>query len=143
MNPFLIACVLVGLLALATVIGLVLRTQDGRIRHSDGRTIVRVKDVPGIWRLGDGATLLQFSTEVCTPCRTTHTVLDGIAAERNNVSHVDLDVTNRPDLASRFRIFQTPTTLILDEKGVVRARIGGAPRRDTVRAELDRILVSA
>ncbi|MCU1439775.1 MAG: thioredoxin [Rhodoglobus sp.] len=143
MNPLLVIVALAGLVALATGLGFAWRSQQGRVRHTDGRTIVRVADVPGVRRFAAGATLLQFSTEVCAPCASTRVVLGDLASTRRNVTHVDLDVTNRPDLASRFHIMQTPTTLILDRKGVVRARIGGAPRRDDLTAELDRILVAA
>jgi thiol-disulfide isomerase/thioredoxin len=143
MNPALVVAVLAGLVALATGLGLAWRSQQGRVRRSDGRTVVRVSDVPGVRRFASGATLLQFSTEVCAPCASTRVVLGKVASARRNVSHVDLDVTHRPDLATRFHIMQTPTTLILDRKGVVRARIGGAPRRDDLTAELDRILVAA
>ena len=143
MNPVTVVIVLLGLVAVATALGLAWQSQQGRVRHADGRTIVRVRDLPGVRRFGSGATLLQFSTEVCAPCRATHTVLDGLATELSSVTHVDLDVTHRPDLAARFHIMQTPTTLILDRRGVVRARIGGAPRIDSLRAELDRILVAA
>lgn len=143
MNPALIAVALVALVALATVLGLIWRSQQGRIRHTDGRTVIRAGDVPGVRRLASGATLLQFSTEVCAPCASTRTLLGALASERRGVSHIDLDVTHRPDLASRFHIMQTPTTLILDRKGVVRARIGGAPKRESLRDELDRILLPA
>jgi thiol-disulfide isomerase/thioredoxin len=143
MNPAAALLVVLGLVALSTSLGVVWRSQQGRVRHTDGRTIVRVGDVPGVRRFASGATLLQFSTEVCAPCATTRVVLGDVASGRENVSHIDLDVTNRPDLASRFHILQTPTTLILDRKGVVRARIGGAPRKAELTAELDRILVAA
>lgn len=143
MNPVLVLVVLLGLVAVATALGFAWKSQQGRVHRVDGRTVVRVKDVPGIRRFGSGATLLQFSTEVCSPCRATHSVLDGLATELPSVTHVDLDVTHRPDLAAQFRIMQTPTTLILDRRGVVRARIGGAPRIDLLRAELDSILTSA
>ena len=143
MNAGLVVVVLVALVGLATALGFTWKSQQGRVRRADGHTVVRVKDVPGIRRFGSGATLLQFSTEVCAPCKATHTVLDGLAAERGSVTHVDLDVTHRPDLAAQFNIMQTPTTLILDRRGVVRARIGGAPRMDSLRAELERILVAA
>jgi hypothetical protein len=69
-------------------------------------------------------------------------MLGAIATETAGVQHIDLDLTHRPDLASQFSILQTPTTLILDARGVVRARIGGAPRRDEVRAALSLILAS-
>ena len=93
--------------------------------------------------LGERATLLQFSTEVCAPCRATARVLGELADSTDAVAHVDLDVTHRPDLAARYRVLQTPTTLILDRDGAVRARIGGAVRRDLVVAELDRVLHEA
>jgi thiol-disulfide isomerase/thioredoxin len=143
MNPVLVVVLLVALVAAATGLGLFWQSQQGRIRRADGNTVIRLRDLPGIRRFGSGATLLQFSTEVCAPCRATHTVLGGIAAERAGITHLDLDVTNRPDLAARFHIMQTPTTLILDRKGVVRARIGGAPRRESLSAELDRILIGS
>jgi len=142
MNPALVAAVLVALVGVSTVLGFVWKRGQGRIAHTNGRTVIRASDVPGIRRLSSGATLLQFSTEVCAPCKATHAVLGDVAAQRSNVTHIDLDVTHRPDLASQFKIMQTPTTLILDRKGVVQARIGGAPRREALHAELDRILAS-
>ena len=140
MNPILVIAVLLGLVAGTTAFGFVWRNAQGRIRHSDDGTVVRVSDLPGVRRFARGATLLQFSTEVCAPCKAAHVVLGDVASGRPGVDHVDLDLTHRPDLASRFNILQTPTTLILDRKGVVRARIGGAPRRDALTLELDRIL---
>lgn len=142
MNPALVGVLLLGLVAASTVLGIAWRASQGKARAVNATTVVSAADLPGADRLGSGATLLQFSTEVCSPCRATHAVLDGIATELNTVTHVDLDVTHRPDLAARYRIMQTPTTLILDHTGTVRARIGGAARRDTVRAELDRILTT-
>lgn len=143
MSPIAVSLVLLGLVALATATGLLWRSAQGRVHRTDGRTVVRAADVPGLRRFPRGATLLQFSTEVCAPCAPTRVVLGELAAQRVGVTHVDLDVTHRPDLANRFRVLQTPTTLILDRKGVVRARIGGAPRRTELAAELDRILEAA
>lgn len=135
--------VVVGLVTASTVLGLVWQSRQGRVSHPHDRAVVRAAEVPGLRRLARGATLVQFSTEVCAPCAVTRTVLEEVASARAGVSHVDLDVTRQPDLVSRFRIMQTPTTLILDRAGVVRARIGGAPRSDAVHAELDRILAPA
>jgi thiol-disulfide isomerase/thioredoxin len=134
MNPLAIV-IPVGLVALATLLGLVWKARTGRVRTVSGET-VSLSEVP----LRGRATLLQFSTEVCAPCVPTRRVLAALAEELDGVHHVDLDVTRRPDLASQFNILQTPTTLILDRRGVVRARIGGAPRVAEVRAALDLIL---
>jgi Thiol-disulfide isomerase and thioredoxins len=133
-----VALVLAGLVLAATGLGVLHRATQGRARTvADSRTV----SIAGV-ALGDRATLLQFSTEVCAPCKATARVLDDVAARTPDVAHVDLDVTHRPELASRYRVLQTPTTLILDRDGVVRARIGGAVRRDVVVAELEKVLAA-
>ena len=137
MNALAIASILVGLVALATVLGLVWKARTGRVREVHG-DVVRLPEVP----IEGRATLLQFSTEVCAPCVPTRRVLGEIAASTDGVSHVDLDVTHRPDLAAKFNVLQTPTTLILDRTGAIRARIGGAPRQADVRAALEEILAA-
>jgi thiol-disulfide isomerase/thioredoxin len=134
-----VGLVLASLVAGATLLGVAYRTAQGRVRRLASCRVVAIDGV----ELGERATLLQFSTEVCAPCRSTARVLDQIASSHVDVEHVDLDVTHRPELAARYRVLQTPTTLILDADGAVRARIGGAVRRDIVRAELDRVLAVA
>lgn len=143
MNAFVIVGLLVGLVALATALGLAHRRLNGRIRSVEAGIVVRSADLPGVDRLGSRATLLQFSTEVCAPCRPTRTLLGSIAGESVDVRHIDVDLTHLPAVASRFNILQTPTTFILDGQGIVRARIGGPPRRTEVREALDRILSPA
>jgi hypothetical protein len=137
MNPLAVLATLVGLVAFATVIGLIWKNRTGRVRRVDGQ-VVRLPEVP----LDARATLLQFSTEVCAPCVPTRRVLGQIAASTEGVNHVDFDLTHRPDVAAQFNVLQTPTTLILDRAGVIRARIGGAPRQSDVRAALDTILAA-
>ena len=127
-----IALILLGLVATATALGLVWRASQGRVHRATGH-------IAGV-ELGSVATLLQLSSEVCAPCRATAKVLGGI--HENGVRHVEVDIADRPDLARQFNILQTPTTLILDASGIVRARIGGAVRRDTVIAELERVLAA-
>jgi thiol-disulfide isomerase/thioredoxin len=136
-----VALALGSLVLAATLLGVWHRATQGRARTiSPGRNgDARIVSIDGV-ALGGRATLLQFSTEVCAPCKSTARVLDDLAARTEDVAHVDLDVTHRPELASRYRVLQTPTTLILDADGAVRARIGGAVRRDVVVAELDRVL---
>ncbi|MEZ5190998.1 MAG: thioredoxin family protein [Schumannella sp.] len=124
-----VALALAGLVALATLLGLLWRASQGRVRLAAGA-------VTGV-ELGGRATLLQLSTEVCAPCRATARVLGALST--HDVRHVEVDIAHRPDLVDRFNVLQTPTTLILDRDGVVRARIGGAVRRDVVAAELEKV----
>ena len=137
MTPLAVISVLAALVVLATVLGLIWRAQNGRVRTSTGDQTISGVDVAA--ELGATATLLQFSSEVCAPCVSTHRVLDRVAAETAGVAHVKVDIVQHPGLVARFNILQTPTTLVLDNRGVVRSRIGGAARPDTVRAELARI----
>ena len=137
--PALVAAL--ALVAAASVIGFVLRSRSGRVRHGSGDT-VRAADVAAGAPFGDRATLVQFSTEFCSRCPQTRTLLSEVAASRHGVVHLDVDLTHRPDLARRFSVLQTPTTLVLDGNGAVRARIGGAPRRTELVHELDTVLRS-
>ena len=145
MTPITDFAILLGLVAAATALGLLWRATTGRVRsvNSNHDTVIRVSELSPDAVAGRAATLLQFSTEVCAPCATTHTLLDGLAREIDDVRHVDVDITSRPEIASRFNLLQSPTTFILDATGVVRARIGGAPRPAEVRAALDRIRSAA
>lgn len=120
---------LIALVAFATVLGMLWRATQGRVRTASG-------SVSGV-DLGPRATLLQLSTEVCAPCRSTARVLGELSDD--DVRHVEVDIAERPDLVSRFNVLQTPTTLILDRDGIVRARIGGAVRRDVIVAELEKV----
>jgi thiol-disulfide isomerase/thioredoxin len=142
MNTLVIIAILLGLVALATVLGLVWKARTGRVNTTSRQTrngdAVNLPEVP----LNGRATLLQFSTEVCAPCVPTRRVLGQIAASTDGVDHIDLDLTHRPDLAAQFNVLQTPTTFILDRDGVIRARIGGAPRQADVRAALESILAA-
>ncbi len=137
-----VVIVLGALVAGSTLLGFLYLAFNGRVRRTSGREVVRAKEV-GATALGSKATLLQLSTEICAPCRTANRVLGTIAKERFSVKHLDVDLGLRPDLATRFGVLQTPTILILDGYGRVRARIGGAPRPEVVRGELDRILEAA
>ncbi|HEY4269411.1 MAG TPA: thioredoxin family protein [Galbitalea sp.] len=137
MNPGIVAAIIVALVALSTALGLLWRARTGRVRAVDGH-IVDLPEVP----IGGKATLLQFSTEVCAPCVPTRRVLGEIATATEGVTHVDFDLTHRPDIAAQFNVLQTPTTFILDAYGTIRARIGGAPRPADVRAALDTILAA-
>ncbi|TFB72575.1 thioredoxin [Cryobacterium glaciale] len=138
MNPLEAIGLLFALLAATTVLGLVWRARQGRVASVAG-DIITPADVASPTAFGPAATLVQFSTELCARCPGTRRLLDAVAEQRPGVVHVDVDLTHRPDLANRFAVLQTPTTLILDGSGRVRARVGGAPSRADISATLDAI----
>ena len=86
--------------------------------------------------LGERATLLQFSSAFCAPCRTTRVVLADVASLVPGVAHVEVDAEQHLDLVRRLHIQRTPTTLILDPQGRELSRASGAPRKQDVLAAL-------
>lgn len=88
--------------------------------------------LPGGTTLGERATLLQFSTAFCAPCRATRRILAEVAAVVPGVTHVEIDAEHHLDLVRRARVLRTPTTLVLDATGREVTRAAGAPRKEQV-----------
>lgn len=127
-----------ALVVVAVGAGVVFRRTQGRARSVDSVEIVDPRRL-GADGLGEEATLLQFSTEMCARCPGVHRMLSDIADDREGVRHLDVDLTHRPDIAQHFRVLQTPTTLVLDRHGAIRTRFGGTPGRAVVELELSRL----
>jgi thiol-disulfide isomerase/thioredoxin len=87
-------------------------------------------------QLGERATLLQFSSAFCAPCRTTRRVLEDVAGMVPGVRHLEVDAEHHLDLVRRLGILRTPTTLVLDPHGREISRATGAPTRQAVVASL-------
>lgn len=134
-----------ALVILGTAAGLYWQAKTGRakrVRAGEQVDLVKLEAVRNgkpVTKFGRGGTALQFSTEVCSQCRQTARLLGQIEAERKDFLHIEVDVTNRLDLAAHFKVLQTPTTLILDSNGLVRARIGGAPKPNVIQEELKKL----
>ncbi|MFT4052399.1 MAG: thioredoxin family protein [Microbacterium sp.] len=130
--------ILAALLAATLGVGGYLRWRQNRPRRIDPAEVVEPRRL-GADALGERATLLQFSTEMCGRCPGVHRTLGAIADEREGVLHLDVDLTHRPDIAKHFHVLQTPTTLILDRDGVIQTRFGGTPSRTAIELELSRV----
>ncbi|MDT3438682.1 MULTISPECIES: thioredoxin family protein [unclassified Pseudofrankia] len=76
---------------------------------------------------GERATLLQFSTAFCAPCRTTRTVLADVARIVPGVAHVEVDAEDNLELVRQLGIRRTPTVLVLDGHAREISRASGAP----------------
>ena len=87
-------------------------------------------------RLGDRATLLQFSSAFCAPCRATRRTLSEVAAVVPGVEHLEVDAEHHLELVRSLGILRTPTTLVLDAAGREVTRAAGAPRKEQVLAAL-------
>ncbi|WP_030173505.1 TlpA family protein disulfide reductase [Spirillospora albida] len=131
-----------AVLAAATVFGLVRRHRDGRLRARDGKdavTDILGPDDIGV-PLGEKATLVQFSSAFCAPCRATRRVLGEVTEMVAGVAHVELDAEANLELVRRLNVVRTPTVVVLDASGRVVRRASGAPRKADVIAALGGVI---
>ena len=118
--------------------GLARRVNNGeQVDLSSLRTIKNGKPVT---KFGEKLTLLQFSSEFCSSCQQTSVLLESIEKAHTGVLHIDVDITDKLDLAKTFNILTTPTILILNSKGGVVSRIVGAPKLATMELEIERLV---
>ncbi|QKV91443.1 thioredoxin family protein [Streptomyces sp. NA02950] len=86
--------------------------------------------------LGRRATLVQFSSAFCQPCRATRRTLGEVAAMVDGVAHLEIDAEASLELVRALDIDRTPTVLVLDASGRIVRRASGQPRRADVIAAL-------
>jgi thiol-disulfide isomerase/thioredoxin len=129
--------VAVAVLGAATVLGLTRWARDGRMRvrgRAGVSATIRAVDI-GV-DLGERATLVQFSSAFCAPCRATRRVLAEVTAMVEGVVHVDLDAEAHLDLVRALKVVRTPTVFVVDATGRIVRSASGAPRKADVLAAL-------
>jgi thiol-disulfide isomerase/thioredoxin len=130
----------VAALAVASAVGLWLRRSSRRLATrstASNRADHVVLDAADLGAdLGERATLVQFSTAFCQPCRATRRILDDVSRQVDGVRHVEIDAESHLDLVRRLDVRRTPTVLVLDPRGRVVRRASGQPRPVDVIAAL-------
>ncbi|WP_007514320.1 thioredoxin family protein [Pseudofrankia sp. EUN1h] len=99
--------------------------EDQPVEPSSGSLAAELAALGG--RAGQRATLLQFSTAFCAPCRTTRAVLADVARIVPGVAHVEVDAEANLELVRQLGIRRTPTVLVLDAAAREISRASGAP----------------
>jgi thiol-disulfide isomerase/thioredoxin len=126
-------------LALASAYGFWYRASRGAIRSN--------KAIPGHHltaatlgeELGSRATMVQFSSAFCAPCRATHSLLSQMVVPMSDVKHIHIDAESHLELVRQLDIRSTPTTIFLNSKGIEVGRAAGTPKREQVIAALNAI----
>jgi thiol-disulfide isomerase/thioredoxin len=130
--------IVAAVLIIALAYGFVDRSRTGKVNvKEDSRHQVSASEIGS--ELGEVATVLQFSSAFCTPCRATRSTLSSVISHYPKIKHVEVDAESKLDLVRRLDIRQTPTTLFLNSEGKEIARAVGAPKRDQVVNALARI----
>jgi thiol-disulfide isomerase/thioredoxin len=137
-------------LAAATVFGLIRRR---RSTHYTARTHLVLRPRKGSAglderlgaadlgaELGERATLVQFSSAFCAPCRATQRILGEVAAMVDGVAHIEIDAERHLDLVRHLGVTRTPTVLVLDATGRIVRAAAGQPRKADVIAALGVVL---
>ncbi len=90
--------------------------------------------------LGERATIVQFSTAFCQPCRATRRILEEVATMIEGTNHVEIDAEAHLDLVRQLDIRRTPTVLVLDSRGIITKKAVGLPRKADVIAALGEVV---
>jgi thiol-disulfide isomerase/thioredoxin len=89
--------------------------------------------------LGTRATLVQFSSAFCAPCRATRQVLAEVAGMTTGVAHVEIDAESHLELVRRLDVRRTPTVFVLGPDGRISRRASGQPRKADLIAALGEV----
>ncbi len=122
-------------LAASAAFGVAWRRRDGRTRDvADDRLSDADLAALGLGELGERATLVQFSSAFCAPCRATRRILGDVAGMVDGVTYAEVDAESHLDAVRRFDVRRTPTVLVLDRDARVVVRASGQPRKADVLA---------
>ena len=130
---------LVAVLAAATGFGIWYQRTRGEFRKK--KTVNGPKLTAAIvgTELGSRATMVQFSSAFCTPCRATKALLEDMVKTMPDVHYAHIDAESHLELVRKLDIRSTPTTLFLNSAGVEVGRAMGTPKRAQVHAAVSAI----
>ena len=130
---------LVIVLVLASAYGFWWKLSRGAIRSNKAIPGHRLTPETLGEALGSRATMVQFSSAFCAPCRATHSLLSQMVLSMDDVKHIQVDAESHLELVRELDIRSTPTTLFINKDGVEVGRAAGTPKREQVLAALSNI----
>ncbi len=134
-----------ALVATASLVGIsyrLLRGRGHRVRRRqliDLRRLRATKSGVLSTELGKQATLIQFSTQFCGQCPGVRRQLAQLEHRHGGLAHLEVDITDRLNVAARFGINQTPTVFLLNSEGELVYRVGGIPNLNKLNQELEKL----
>lgn len=128
-----------AVLIAATAYGFWRRYRDGRLRPTAAPAAAPALAALGV-EAGTPATLLQFSSAFCAPCRAVRRICADVAQTLDGVRHIEVDAESHLDAVRELGVWRTPTVLIVDRHGQVVRRASGVPSKAQVIAALAPLL---
>ena len=77
----------------------------------------------------DRPVVVDFDAPWCGPCRVMTPILEELAAEREDVRFVKLDVDSNQNTVARYGVMSMPTFMVFDGGEPVLTLIGSRPKR--------------
>ena len=152
----------IGILALASLFGFYWRSQQGKLKvanktknpalnsvsNEELSKIVRAKSSFMVnsdlnekhqLQLGKSATLLQFSTAFCTPCKATAQIISHLVEGMDDVVYIQVASEENLKLVEKFDIKTTPTVLFFNRDGIEVGRAAGIPTKEQVMISINAV----
>ena len=91
--------------------------------------------------LPDKPVIVYFTTPDCAPCKTIQRpALNQISSELGEeIQVIEIDATERPELAKQWGVMSVPTTFLLDVHGEARYVNNGVARAEKLMAQLQNL----
>ncbi len=87
----------------------------------------------------DKPVLVDFTAAWCPPCRAMNPILDEVAASRDDLTIVKLDVDDNQEIAARYGVMSMPTFMLFSGGTPVQTLVGSRPRK-RLESELEQAL---
>jgi thioredoxin 1 len=88
----------------------------------------------------DKPVLVDFTAAWCPPCRAMNPILDEIAASRDDLRIVKLDVDDNQSVAAQYSVLSMPTFMLFRNGQPIQTLVGSRPRK-RLELELEQALV--
>jgi hypothetical protein len=117
---------LLGLLLIfALCIGTYFKKKSGSIKNRYSPNPLSIKfDL----NFGDKATILQFSTVICSQCRIAKSIISNEVKSFPDINFIEIDSESNLELVRELKVYSTPTVIILNRDRCEIARVIGVPR---------------
>lgn len=142
MSPLAGAAAILALLFVALLAGVLLRRRGARVREITEGARIDPAEL-GATALGSAGAVVQFSTEFCARCPGVRRTLAELVSARDSLAYIHVDVTDKPSLAKKYGLLQTPTVLLVGADGVPNARLSGTLTRKVLAEAIERHTLDA
>src|SRR3954466_7424405 len=88
----------------------------------------------------DKPVLVDFTAAWCPPCRVMNPLLEEMAADRDDLKIVSVDVDTEQELAVKYGVLGMPTFMLFQNGAVIQSLTGARPRK-RLESELEQALV--